>query len=467
LALSLLDALSDLIRPRRPLPADGPAIESGPPNVSMISSSTSGSEPPAAAGEVTAGPEAEDEGGPSPREAQAMLQLSNVSHGLNHFQNQMMAMLYPSIMAELGMTNMEVGMLSAVRGLTNSVSQGLYGFVTPFVSRCKILAWGNFGIAIGTFMSAMAGSYPMMVLARSVAGTGSSAQHPVGYSILASYFPKSRGSVIAINTSASNVGTLLATPIATAMLLIMGWREIFYIVAFLSVIMGVIYILFKDYGAPDRSGSRSSRMMAGFKSYGRVIKNRNMMIIALVFMVGAAGSEGGINQTYFAPHLTNDFGYGALVVGILMTAIGVGNVGGPILFGWLSDRMNRVHVLQTSLMLSIGSTLWVAWIGPGEVVLFISLLIYSAVTSSRGTLTQAIVADEVGDQDRDAAFSLYFLLGFISQPFWVLLTGFLMDTQGWGIAVSRLSVSYLAGIVLLFFIRDFAASANRPRSSTS
>jgi predicted MFS family arabinose efflux permease len=406
----------------------------------------------------------EDEG-PSPREAQAMLQLSNVSHGLNHFQNQMMAMLYPAIMAELGMTNMEVGMLSAVRGVTNSLSQGAYGFITPFVSRCKILAWGNFGIALGTLMSAMAGSYPMMVLARSVAGTGSSAQHPVGYSILASYFPKNRGSVIAINTSASNVGTLIATPVATAMLLIMGWREIFYIVAGLSVIMGVVYILFKDYGAPERTGSKSARMAAGFKSYGRVIKNRNMMIIALVFMVGAAGSEGGINQTYFAPHLTNDFQYGALIVGILMTAIGIGNVGGPILFGWLSDRMDRVHVLQTSLALSIVTTLWVAWIGPGEIMLFVSLLIYSAVTSSRGTLTQAIVADEVGDQDRDAAFSLYFLLGFISQPFWVLLTGYLMDTHGWGIALSRLSISYMAGIVLLFFIRDFAKGSKAARGA--
>jgi predicted MFS family arabinose efflux permease len=429
----------------------------------MISSSaSSGSDlPVTGAGDAVEPTTAEEEEGPSPREAQAMLQLSNVSHGMNHFQNQMMAMLYPSIMADLGMTNMEVGMLSAVRGVTNSVSQGLYGFVTPFVSRCKILAWGNFGIAIGTFMSAMAGSYPMMVLARSVAGTGSSAQHPVGYSILASYFPKNRGSVIAINTSASNVGTLIATPVATAMLLVMGWREIFYIVGFLSVIMGVIYILFKDYGAPDRTGSKSARMAAGFKSYGRVLKNRNMMIIALVFMVGAAGSEGGINQTYFAPHLANDFLYGSLVVGILMTAIGLGSVGGPILFGWLSDRMDRVHVLQTSLALSIVTTLWVAWIGPGEAMLFVSLFIYSAVTSSRGTLTQAIVADEVGDQDRDAAFSLYFLLGFISQPFWVLLTGYLMDTQGWGVALSRLSVSYIAGIILLFFIRSPEKAAER------
>ena len=265
--MSLLDALSNLVRPQRPVPADGPVDPVAPPNLSMISASPGGSEAPAGA-DAAAESAPVDEEGPSSREAQAMLQLSNVSHGLNHFQNQMMAMLYPAIMAELGMTNMEVGMLSAVRGVTNSLSQGAYGFITPFVSRCKILAWGNFGIALGTLMSAMAGSYPMMVLARSVAGTGSSAQHPVGYSILASYFPKNRGSVIAINTSASNIGTLIATPVATAMLLIMGWREIFYIVAGLSVIMGVVYILFKDYGARIAAAPRAPAWRPGSGAMG-------------------------------------------------------------------------------------------------------------------------------------------------------------------------------------------------------
>ena len=33
-----------------------------------------------------------------------MLHLSNVSHACNHFQNQMLTMLYPFIMAELGMS---------------------------------------------------------------------------------------------------------------------------------------------------------------------------------------------------------------------------------------------------------------------------------------------------------------------------------------------------------------------------
>ena len=51
---------------------------------------------------------------PSTQEKKLMLHLSNVSHGVNHFQNQMMTMLWPSIMAELGMSYTQVGVLSAI-----------------------------------------------------------------------------------------------------------------------------------------------------------------------------------------------------------------------------------------------------------------------------------------------------------------------------------------------------------------
>jgi len=98
--------------------------------------------------------------------------------------------------------------------------------------------------------------------------------------------------------------------------------------------------------------------------------------------------------------------------------------------------------------------LWVAHLGPGEVMLFVSLLLYSAFTSSRGTQTQAIVADAATDADRDAAFSMYFLLGFISQPFWVMVTGYLMDKTGFATALTLLSVTYIVGIFILSFLKD-------------
>src|SRR6266571_3306989 len=74
--------------------------------------------------------EAEPE--PSAQEKRAMLHLSNVSHAVNHFQNQMMTMLYPYIMADLGMSYTAVGILSAICSVLSSICQGAYGFLTPF-----------------------------------------------------------------------------------------------------------------------------------------------------------------------------------------------------------------------------------------------------------------------------------------------------------------------------------------------
>lgn len=462
--MAFLNALAGVFRPRPTMHATGTADSAA--DITYASMSTAGAvagDPPPAAEVLDTSPQMTAvELEPSTQEKQLMLHLSNVSHGVNHFQNQMMTMLWPSIMATLGLTYTEVGVLSAVVSVLNSICQGAYGFLTPFFSRCKLLGLGNLGIALGTLMSGLAGSFPMLIVARGVASVGSSAQHPVGYSILASYFPKNRGAVMALNTSVSNVGTLVATPLATAMLLVMGWRQIFFVVSIVSVIMGLVYFFFRDYGAPSRAGSGRSRLAQGFRSYWRVLRNRNMLIIALVFMVGGAGRDGGVNQIYFAPHLANDFGYSKLIVGVLITAISIGGVLGPIFFGWLSDKFSRVRMLQISLALSCVGSLWVAHLGPGEVMLFVSLLLYSAFTSSRGIQTQAIVADAATDEDRDAAFSMYFLLGFISQPFWVLVTGYLMDKAGFATALTLLSVTYIVGIFILSFLKDERSTAMKP-----
>src|ERR671926_1179058 len=87
---------------------------------------------------------------PTTQDANRMLWLTNVSHANNHFQNNMITVLYPAIMAELGFDYAQLGMLTALRNLLGNAMQIVYGMLTPFVSRTKILAWGNFGIALGT-----------------------------------------------------------------------------------------------------------------------------------------------------------------------------------------------------------------------------------------------------------------------------------------------------------------------------
>jgi hypothetical protein len=98
-------------------------------------------------------------------------------------------------------------------------------------------------------------------------------------------------------------------------------------------------------------------------------------------------------------------------------------------------------------------TLWLAWqqsVSPG---LFVNLVIYGAAVTSRQTLTQALLADLVGEDLFDAAFSLYYFIGFISIPFWTVITGGVMTQYGFGPAFTLISTSYLLAMSLLVFLR--------------
>ncbi len=390
------------------------------------------------------------------RERALVLWLSNASHALNHFQNQMVSVLYPVIMAELGFGYAQLGMLTAIRNLLGNGMQMIYGFLAPFVSRSRLLGLGNVGLGIGTLLTGVSGSYPAFVGARVVSSVASSAQHPVGYSLLAGYFPKSRGTILALNTSIASVGSLLAPPLAAVLLGLLGWRQIFYVVAFASVGMGLVYFLLHDrVGGPGAAaGSRRQRLARGRESYLRVLRNRNVLVISLVMMAGAAGRGDGVNATYLGPHLVNDLALSVVVSGFVLAALQVGNIVGPLGFGWLSDRVSRKGVLQLSLLCSALATWWLAHQAAYLPLLVLNMVVYGAVTGSRNTLTQALIADSLADEDRDAAFSVYYFLGFLSGPVWALLTGFIMENFGFSLAFSVLTVSYLLGMALMSLVHE-------------
>ena len=408
--------------------------------------------------------------------------MTNASHAVNHFQNQMVSTLYPVIMAELGFDYFQLGVLTAIRTVFGNASQIMYGFLTPFIGRTRLLGIANLGMGLGTMATGLVGGYTAFVGARTVTSVASSAQHPVGASLLAQHFPKRRGAILALNSSVANIGSLLAPAAAGLLLLVLGWRQIFFVVGVLCFVVAAAYLVVHNRVDPSgQATTRRARLTQGKASYLRVLRNRNILVISLVQMVGAAGGEGGVNQTYIGPHLVNDLGLSVATAGLALSVFTVGSIIGPLCFGWMSDRMPRHRVIQTSLVLSALGTLALAhqdliqttvasaiepwWSSGTDLViplLMLNLVFYGGVTSSRMTLTQALVADSMHDEDRDAAFSLYYFIAFFSDPIWSLVTGVLMENFGFSFAFSRLAVTYLLGMMLLFLIRQRASPERVP-----
>src|SRR5207249_719723 len=147
--------------------------------------------------------------------------------------------------------------------------------------------------------------------------------------------------------------------------------------------------------------------------YKKCLKNKEILLVSLVFMAGAAGHGQDINEVYIIPHFVHDFHLDITYGAFLFTFIQVGSLCGPFVWGWVSDRFDRKLVIQMSLLVSALSTLWLAWQEAISASLFVNLVIYGASVTSRQTLTQALLSDLVGEELFDASFSVAFLASLL------------------------------------------------------
>jgi len=391
----------------------------------------------------------------SNREKQIVLWLNNINHAMNHFQNHIVFVMYPTIAREMGFEPLHLSLLTAGRSIFNNWAQLGYGFLTPFVPRFKLLGITSLIYGTGTFLSGTAWNFLSFLGIRCLAALGSSAMHPVGTSLLVGYFRESRGTVLALNSSMSQIGSIMAPLVGGFLLLSIGWRNTFFVVAILSVFMGLAYFLLRDRVRDQTKTSESNRekLARSKATYLRLLHNRNFMMIALVFLVGGAG-RGEVMPTYLPLYLERDFGFETTFTIVVLFLFQLGGLGGPLLLGWLSDRGSRKRVTQASLLLSGLGALGLAWQVPNALLILLNVIFFGAVTHSRGSLTLAMVADSVSEEDQDAAFSLYFFLGFLSAPVWTIVIGYLFQTYSFKVAFSVMSTSFIGAMAVLNLAQD-------------
>lgn len=379
--------------------------------------------------------------------------IVNASHLLNHVQSTMLGVLYPVMMQELGFGYFEIGILQTVYQLSAQGFQVVYGFLARFFPRSALLGFGTVMAGLFTLTMGFTHNFTQVFINRMLAGTGSSVQHPVGAAILISYFEKARGRILTLFNSAGTLGGLIA-PALVGMLLFQtnNWRLPFYVVAVPSLLVGLAYFILRDVvKISPASVSKKQLAKVSIQEYIACFKNRNVMLVSLIQMAGAAGRGTGINVAFLTAFFMAALGVNAATAAGLMMIYQVGSLLGPLGLGWLYDRYNRKLVVQLILLGSTITTLWLLEHHSVTTWFILNLVLYGAVVNARGSLTQGMVSEAVPLDQIDVAFSIYFFIGFISGPIWTFITGWLIDTQSFAVAFRVVSVSYLVGMLLLAF----------------
>jgi MFS family permease len=389
------------------------------------------------------------------REKRMALGLISGCHVLNHLQYSITSVIFPVMMTELGFGLVALGFLSALSSFVGQGLQVIYGFLSHFFKRTTMLAVGNVVVGITAMSQFFVSNYPQLVAARVAIDAGSSPQHPLGSSILSRYYPQSRGWALTFHHSAGNLGSFIGPAAASLALLYFSWHTAFVIFGALSLIMGLALFTVPDHTGGDARAGGKTKARAGFNAYLQCLKNRNIVLTSLVLMVGAAGRGTGVNMTYLVPFFMQKFDVSASAGGLILTAMQAAGLVGPLAIAWYSDRAGtRRGITQATLFLSALMTVWLVQHPSLGFLFYLNLILYGAFVQARGSLTQTMIGDFATAELTDAAFSIYYFVGFISGPIWTLIIGYVMEHYGFTQAFYIAATTYIAGMLLLSLIKE-------------
>ena len=204
-------------------------------------------------------------------------------------------------------------------------------------------------------------------------GFGYATPVPVG----SKWFPDKRGLVVGLMVGGYGAGSAIFGPVATMLIERVGWRATFQILGGLFLVMGLIgTALLKNPPAgyrpegwtppPPKPGGPSGLDIPT----SEMLRTRTFYALWVAYCLGATAGLMTISQ--LVPFARNA-GLGAAAATFAITVGAVGNAGGRILSGWLSDTLGRLTTLRTMILIS-AVAMPALFIWRQEVILFYALV---------------------------------------------------------------------------------------------
>ena len=175
----------------------------------------------------------------------AFLTLLNV---MNFIDRGLLGSFANFIVPDLGLTNTEFGLLTGLVFLFFYSTMGLFmGALADRVNRTRLIAAGLALWSILTAVSGAARGFVSLALPRMFIGVGESIMTPTSMSLISDRFPSSKlGFASGFYYMGVPVGTGISLLIVGYLGPAIGWRNCFYLLGAIGVVLAGVMLLFKE-----------------------------------------------------------------------------------------------------------------------------------------------------------------------------------------------------------------------------
>nr|WP_223694754.1 MFS transporter [Leifsonia poae] len=259
--------------------------------------------------------------------------------------------------------------------------------------RKKLLLWLLVAFTLGTVASALAPTFPLVLLARFISALPHGAYFGIASLVAASLMgPGKRGQGVAFVLSGLTIANVIGVPLITWLGQLHGWRAAYLVVAGIFALTFVAVALL----VPWQAGDPRATMANELKAFGR-------LQVWLALLIGAIGFGGFFAvYTYISPIVTTVTGLSESSVPLVLILIGIGMTVGNLIGGWLADRSIERGMLFFFALLLVGlaALFFTAATLPG---LLVSVFVIAGSCSALSPTIQTRLMDVAHDSQSIAA----------------------------------------------------------------
>jgi len=291
-----------------------------------------------------------------------------------------------------------------------------------------------------------------------LAGTGP----VIASGVVARWFSRRRGTALSVLGSASMTGMSLLVPAVTWLVLTVGWRTTYVVIAGLILAITLPLCLWVMRDSPESVGLTPDGTPpvpgAPTGAVERVSAGEALRTLAFWQLAGSfftCGFSMSLLSSHGIPMLT-DHGYSPMFASWALGVLGGSSIGFTVMLGALSDRLGRRPVLAS---IYAGRVLIFAgfFLIRDNPTAILAVAVLGGITmAGTGSMTSALTADIYGRFSVSSVFGLIFLVHQTGSALGSWLAGVLFEkTGGYGPAYAVACVFLLtASVVALNIDRD-------------
>jgi MFS transporter, FSR family, fosmidomycin resistance protein len=326
------------------------------------------------------------------------------AHALHDGLTDTLYLLLPLWQAQFALSYAAIGMLRAL------YTGAMAGFQVPAAKMAhrtggaRMLAGGTAVAAVAYLLFGASSSVALLAVALVLGGIGSSTQHPIASSLVATAYegPRSRGALGTYNF-AGDLGKMALPSITAGLIAVMSWRWTGTAVGVIGLLGAVAILLLLRPARLPSTVSAPGRCDREKAADGTKLRRNGFPLLLIIGVIDSATRMGFLT---FLPFLLQSKGAGLSEIGVALTLVFAGGAAGKIVCGFLGARLG---VLPTVLITEGATAAGILALLPLPIGAALALLpVIGVALNGTSSVLYGTVPDLVPADRRESAFGVFY-----------------------------------------------------------